>query len=389
MMAVDESKPGPVGEFRLAELDGLRGWAALSVVLFHVFWETFGQIEPGFRNVATASLCNGGLAVTIFFVLSGEALAAAYWRTGSQRAVLRQMVKRYPRLTLPIFVSCLGVFLLARLGLVHAQEAAAIVDRPDWLGSFLAFTPDAASLLRYAFIDVYADPADPRSYNPFLWTMQTELVGSFLLFAILLAERFITQRRLTILALLALIFFQMQSFVGCFLFGMVFAWMQARGTFAGLRQIRWLQYAAPIAIVAALLFAGQLQSFGQLPALAYMAPAVALVFFVHCSAAATAFFRTALSRFLGEISFPLYLVHFAVLVSLTSAAIVFADRHGGLTTARIWAIALASVAASLVLALAFRTVEMWTQRACNAIGRLVPASSQDGNRRLRDASSPG
>jgi peptidoglycan/LPS O-acetylase OafA/YrhL len=181
----------------------------------------------------------------------------------------------------------------------------------------------------------------------------------------------------------------MQSFICCFLFGVVFAWMQARGTFARLRRIHWLQYAAPIAIIAALPLAGQQQSRGEFPVIIYMAPALTVVFFVHCSAAATAFFRTALSRFLGEISFPLYLIHFSVLVSLTSGAIVFADRHGGLTSARIWAIALASITASLVLARAFGVVETVTQRACNAIGRLVPASSQNRHRRLRGASSPG
>ena len=35
---------------RLDLLDGVRGWSALSVVLFHVFWETFGALVPAFRN---------------------------------------------------------------------------------------------------------------------------------------------------------------------------------------------------------------------------------------------------------------------------------------------------------------------------------------------------
>jgi uncharacterized membrane protein len=31
---------------RLTEIDGLRGWAALSVVIFHAFYVTFSSVYP-------------------------------------------------------------------------------------------------------------------------------------------------------------------------------------------------------------------------------------------------------------------------------------------------------------------------------------------------------
>src|SRR4051812_23978215 len=86
---IDARNAGTTMETRWSELDGVRGWAALSVMLFHVSWETFGIVEPAFRNILTASLLNGQLDVAIFFVLSGEALSASYWRDGNHRSVTK------------------------------------------------------------------------------------------------------------------------------------------------------------------------------------------------------------------------------------------------------------------------------------------------------------
>src|SRR5258706_1988331 len=92
---------------RFHEIDGLRGWAALSVVVFHLYWETFGVVMPGLRNPATAFFLDAGLAVSLFFVLSGEALSAAYFAGKGEVAVVKLCVKRYTRLTIPIAATCL------------------------------------------------------------------------------------------------------------------------------------------------------------------------------------------------------------------------------------------------------------------------------------------
>ncbi|HEX4183201.1 MAG TPA: heparan-alpha-glucosaminide N-acetyltransferase domain-containing protein, partial [Caulobacteraceae bacterium] len=86
---------------RYHALDGIRGWAALSVVAFHMYWETFGARYPEFRNLASASLLDGWLAVSVFFVLSGEALSTSCLAKQDRRIALDLGVRRYPRLVIP------------------------------------------------------------------------------------------------------------------------------------------------------------------------------------------------------------------------------------------------------------------------------------------------
>ncbi len=67
------------GASRIGALDGLRGWAALVVVVFHFTWEMWGVHFPVFRQFP-ASLINGQLAVSIFFTLSGYVLTVRRWQ---------------------------------------------------------------------------------------------------------------------------------------------------------------------------------------------------------------------------------------------------------------------------------------------------------------------
>jgi len=77
----------------------------------------FGQLIPALRNPVTGFFLDGKLAVSIFFVLSGEALSSAYFCGGGELAVVRLAVKRYSRLTVPIAASSLATYCLYKSGL--------------------------------------------------------------------------------------------------------------------------------------------------------------------------------------------------------------------------------------------------------------------------------
>jgi peptidoglycan/LPS O-acetylase OafA/YrhL len=363
---------------RLFELDGLRGWASLSVLLFHVFCEVFGLLVPGFRGVLPVAFMNGHLAVAVFFVLSGEALSAPYWKTDSRGYVLRQIAKRYPRLTIPIFCSSLIVLLLWKAGLVLSGPAGMTVS---WL-SDLSFTPNLRNLCHFSFLSVYGlGPWYP--YNPLLWSMRIEIFGSFLVFGILFLNSIYRLGTIEFVVVIVAMALVVEPGLTCILFGLIFGRLQALGLFAWCRKTARMQPVSWLMLGAALLFgssaqreywtegAGVLQF---MPSSAkFITAAVATVFFVQCNFAVTKFLRAGISRFLGKISFPLYLIQFSVLISFTSSAILFANAHGGLNWLSISIIAGLSIIASLLASIVFLPVERVTHVICNFIGRIVPA----------------
>ena len=95
----------PAGVTRYAELESLRGLAALLVVLFHI---------PGWNSSLhdVAIIRNGALMVQLFFVLSGFVMYTAYGqKLQSGGAVLRFQFLRLGRLY-PVHLVMLAAFLL-------------------------------------------------------------------------------------------------------------------------------------------------------------------------------------------------------------------------------------------------------------------------------------
>lgn len=120
---------------RLSFLDGIRGWAAFSVLLWHTFSETFGHLYPVFKSPYLIFVMQGHLDVMVFFVLSGQALSISFIRKKDPLALLSLAIKRYPRLAIPSFFSCLLSLAVIGLGFNFAGAAGAIVHS-DWLARF-------------------------------------------------------------------------------------------------------------------------------------------------------------------------------------------------------------------------------------------------------------
>src|ERR1019366_7324910 len=99
---------------RLVFLDGVRGWASLMVVFSHLLPCFLAITTPFYRHSYLTFLCDGTLAVYIFFVLSGFALSIRFLQTGDARIPVELALRRYPRLTLPIFASCAIAFVLMK-----------------------------------------------------------------------------------------------------------------------------------------------------------------------------------------------------------------------------------------------------------------------------------
>jgi peptidoglycan/LPS O-acetylase OafA/YrhL len=344
---------------RIDEIDGIRGWAALVVLLFHLTWELYGATFPALRAPWLKFPLDGTLAVFVFFVLSGDALSNAYLRRADDGSLARMVAKRWFRLAGPILLASVLVYLLMRAGLVFNREAATVVGREDWMGDWLAFEPGLRTLLDFAFVGAFAlpsaGPGPAVSYGPFLWPMGIELVGSMAVFASLPALRRMRRPLEAVLAVAAFLAWY-GSWYALFFIGVALAMLRERGAFERLRAMPAAGAASALGVVAVVAADAWSATRGHESVRLDIAFATLLVFCVYANARATAMMRGAASRWLGRVSFPLYLTHFAVIVSFTSWA-VLASADSPHPVAAAAAVVAASVAVALAVAEVFARVE--------------------------------
>ncbi|MEJ0022812.1 MAG: acyltransferase family protein [Alphaproteobacteria bacterium] len=122
---------------------------------------------------------NGGFAVSIFFVVSGFVVASAAGAGKSPLPV--SLIVRYLRLAMPVMVSV--IFAWALLNLFHGAPHALhdLFPRNGWLyQSYWDDIPGLAFAIPHGLYGVFVSGSS--HYNNPLWTMRTELLGSFAIF---------------------------------------------------------------------------------------------------------------------------------------------------------------------------------------------------------------
>jgi peptidoglycan/LPS O-acetylase OafA/YrhL len=340
--------PAPVvAAYKLHYLDGLRGLAAAVVVLHHlagVFYPSFitaesSAVRLGWEPLVAGSplnvLVGGHLAVCLFFVLSGVVLSEQYFRTGQLAPVRSQAARRYLRLMLPVAFSVLLAVGLGAAGLFRNAELGEALRNSWFVDCWREPLGTGWELLRDLLVGVPIN--GEAKYNPVHWTLNTELFGSYLVFAFLALFGPLRRRGWLYAAMLLLLHFSNLSFyLAGFVVGV--ALNDARHHLpwppALLRHRR--------AAVALLLLAGLL--LGSFPKadfidwdttayrvlapdwlshdralqLAHIFGAAALIGGVMASARLQRLLGGRGLQWLGAVSFSLYLLHFLVLGSFTS-----------------------------------------------------------------------
>ncbi|MDK4720148.1 acyltransferase family protein [Rhizobium sp. CNPSo 3968] len=338
---------------RISELDGLRGWAALSVVLFHLFWESFGGIIPAYRSFFVNGLINGQTAIAIFFLVSGAALSAPFHMGRGQNYLISAAIRRHLRLALPILAAALLVYLLFHLHLMKGPEASVFVKREDWRGLNWVADVTLKNVFYFSFAGVFAPTQIQSDMVPFLWTMAIEFAGSIILFLALFCSDAMRNPGMAFLVAGCFLLVVFPS-LACFFFGSLI--VERR-----IKQENHFVLDHPIIGVLSIL---GLYIF-SCAALAYAIPAVDQIRTVVCALVlyqALNFrpFRKFLSTnrisiFLGRISFPIFLTHFAVIGAFMAPLIIrFHDHLGPKTT---FAIGVVTAMACVGVARAFLPIE--------------------------------
>jgi peptidoglycan/LPS O-acetylase OafA/YrhL len=110
--AVGEAAAGGPSRGRLAGLDGIRGLAALFVVLHHCWLSAFPGYPANTGPAWTGWLLYGHFAVVVFIVLSGFSLAVSPARSRWQLGGLGRFAQRRAWRILPPYWAALVVSLL-------------------------------------------------------------------------------------------------------------------------------------------------------------------------------------------------------------------------------------------------------------------------------------
>jgi peptidoglycan/LPS O-acetylase OafA/YrhL len=315
-------------------LDGLRGVAAFVVLLDHFAFIFFpfaitgtGVMRWGtdwVHNTPLYLLVDGDFAVSIFFVLSAIVLSAKFFATGRDSVVVATAVKRYFRLALPVVGSVLVACGLVALGLMHNQPAAAITGSGWWAG-FWTFPANVARAAYEGAVGVFV--SNSYTYNPPLWTIQMEFMGSFLVFLVLLLFGKLRNRWVLYVVLAAAF---SKTYYLAFVLGVMICDYYFNQPQGSLRKLLERGYWLPVLVLALVLGSypvgavdGTLFAHWHLPGyslvmLCHIAGAAGLIAAIMSAPPLQRWLVVRPVQFLGRISFSLYLLHFLVLGAYSS-----------------------------------------------------------------------
>lgn len=324
-------------------LDGLRGIAAINVMIMHFFIvlvpaiiysdrmpSHFGGLEQLFSSTPLGLIGAGNFSVCIFFVLSGYVLTYKYFRTKDKKIIINGAVRRYIRLFVPVFAAIILAFLFASTGVFHYYIETVMISGNNNYANYWTFTPDIVDAVKQAIWGSFFAGED--TYNPVLWTMTVEFYGSMLVFA--MALLFGVQRtRWTFYLAAAVLFFN--SYYFAFVIGMVLADTFNNKTSAfktdnkiilSILLISGLFLGSyPVGSVTNDSLYGFLNNgLFQTPKLTYHILGAGMIMYVLLNSRwLQNIFSSSVPVFLGKISYSLYLIHFLVISSFTCALFLF------------------------------------------------------------------
>lgn len=330
-------------------LEGIRGIAALIVVLWHSLLGfmpsgsgIFEQwpVSDSWRGSPIFIVLNGNASVVLFFVLSGFVLTASSLRTNNTAIIYRNALKRWPRLVAPVLCAVLLSYLLFKLNAFWFEDAAKVSQSP-WLYRFAygydtPFIPDLWAALRQGLYATFL--FGDSSYNSSLWTMRYEFFGSFIILAV--AFTTIVTGRLVLPIVLFFIFAPVLTLFGYMPFYMSFFAGCALSSIAAMKVTLKMYTSIPALISGVYLFGYAGTSMGiysPIPAWLGQGNALILVqtiaaILILGSVILTPSIHTALNKpfmkTLGWLSFPLYLVNAPVVCSIGSWAYLHAPSWG-------------------------------------------------------------
>lgn len=364
---------------RYVHLNAARGIAAVIVALDHYFLLFLPHSYMTFFHTSFGSLfawsVNSAAAVFFFFTLSAFVLTRKYFGDPRTGLLVQGAVKRFPRLYVSSALSIAIAYAVLALGLNYG-DAASQLTQSDWLAwvhgnkSSVPLVASATGALKESFLVLLLP--DRALYNLVLWTMMFEFWGGILCFglaALLIhASRFGNHLAVILAAVVLALFWNVVAAlpesgalvaVGTtMIMGCALAFCDARG----LRLPPWMAW--PAVIAGLVLCAGGTVWYE-------VACGVLVLIGLVTLRSAPPVLAGRFAQWLGDVSFPLYLVHVIVLVSISSGVFVTLHGAGVSPTVVHWTTFFVTIVACLLGCIPFVRLERWWLATLNGFVRKI------------------
>lgn len=324
---------------KLDYINGLKGIGALMVYFCHFVFafyygaysllpescHTASQIEIAIGKSPLNLFYSGNGAVCLFLVFSGFVLCLSYFVGRDRKRLGTSAWKRYFRLMPMILAVNILIYVLMRLGLYRNAETAVFTKSEAWFAGFNQFAPDFLKMLYESLIGCFLQGSN--DYNGVLWTIPYLFWGALVVY---LAAYLVGENRLRYIVYAVMILVSMTTdiyFTAVFLGFAVsdFFCTQKRGM--DLWKRYWVLPVLSFVLGIYLLSYPSIGSdmtgtiYGILPpaytVIYHVAGAVGLLAGVLGLGGLQRFFGARPFRFLGDVSYSLYLLHFPVVATFS------------------------------------------------------------------------
>lgn len=391
---------------RIEWIDGLKGLACIFIIFHHFLMGYYPAAYSGdyayshmasgadvaFAQSPLAFFTIGDFWVSIFCLISGFIIANQVWKMTEDKQFSKALLKRYPRLMLPVLCISIFVFIMLQVGLFYNSQAAALT-RSEWLDMFYHDKSGVIELLTDSLIDDWFVGMRLIYSNAF-WMLKDLFMGSFVAYILAAMGKEKKKRMFVVYLFVSLIYLSINSRMADFALGVLAAFLFAQlGQIFGpvkekeksnnrswpvimigilLLVIGFLLGAYPVECIPTngyrYLLPIQNFLYGRLtPYLFYhKLAAFSLVLGIGMLSQVQKILGSKVCCFLGKISYAVYLIHIPVLFSLTAVLFVKINASTGRYNLAAGVALVISLAVIILLSWLFQKyIEKYCEKATN------------------------
>lgn len=304
-------------------LQGVRAIACICVFLSH-FRRAF---LPDYHNVLIDNtplkiLTSGNTAVRIFFVLSGFVISYKYMEKKNYDTVPKDIFKRYFRLMPSVLFVNLLAYCFMKQGLLFNVDAAGLSGSEDFLGIYNTFIPDLWICLKEGIATCFVNGAN--TYVAPLWTMTYEFGGAILVLSVIGISKDKNLRYL--FYVIQLTFFS--SYYNYFVIGMLICDLYHNTAISEVltkhKAMNNVLFICSATVVIMQLPDDGVKSSRVLFGMALIGMFLTLI----CSTWSEKYLGNGSLRYLGKLSYAIYLLHWLIIESLSSWMYIYLTSLG-------------------------------------------------------------